>query len=218
MKLVCLSDTHMKHGDVDVPEGDIFIFAGDMCREGSLDQVKTFRDDFLDPLPHEHKIVIAGNHDYPFEDHDGSDLLPEDCTYLEDEAVTIDGVTLYGAPWQPEFCNWAFNLPRGESLAEKWSMIPEETDVLITHGPPDGIMDGVYRGRSISGMRTGRDFIEHAGCNELLKRVYEVEPDLHVFGHIHEHTGLEEHDGMTFANVSYLGQRGDDEPPYVIDM
>ncbi len=56
--------------------------------------------------------------------------------YLEDSSITLYGINIYGSPWQPFFCNWAFNLPRGEELASKWSAIPQETDVLLTHGAP----------------------------------------------------------------------------------
>lgn len=209
MRIVCLSDTHGTHKKAEVPDGDVFLYAGDMCARGNRRELEAFRQEFLTQLPHEHKIVVAGNHDYPFECEDGSELLP-DCTYLEDEAVTINGVKIYGSPWQPEFCNWAFNLPRGEPLREKWDMIPDDVDVLATHGPPKGVMDGVPR-RAFS----GTSYIKHVGCEELLGRVKEIQPELHVFGHIHEHGGVEAKDGIRFANVSFLGE-GD--APYVFEI
>lgn len=209
MRFVVISDTHGRHKKVDVPDGDVFVFAGDMCKRGNRRELEAFRKEFLSILPHEHKVVVAGNHDYPFEREDGDELLP-DCTYLEDEAVTIDGVKIYGSPWQPEFCNWAFNLPRGEALRKKWDMIPDDTDVLVTHGPPKDIMDGVPR-RSLS----GNSYIKHVGCEKLRDQVGEIQPKLHVFGHIHEHGGVEEDNGIQFANVSFLGE-GD--APYVFEV
>jgi Icc-related predicted phosphoesterase len=108
--------------------------------------------------------------------------------YLEDEAVTIDGVRFYGSPWQPEFMDWAFNLPRGEALAAVWAKIPVGVDVLVTHGPPAGIGDLVH-GRS-------------TGCAELRRRLDEVAPALHMFGHIHEDGGAWRLGRSVIANVT----------------
>lgn len=96
------------------------------------------------------------------------------CTYLEDSQIEIYGIKIYGSPWQPEFGNWAFNLPRGEECLKKWNQIPDDTDILLTHTPPIGHGDLVC-----SGIR--------AGCVELLSTVQQrVKPRYHVFGHIHE--------------------------------
>jgi hypothetical protein len=107
-------------------------------------------------------------------------------SYLEDSECKLanptDGaettLSVYGAPWQPEFYDWAYNLPRGGSeLKEKWGMIPDNTDVLITHGPPHGLLDAAMDG-----------FL--CGCEELLEAVTtRVKPRLHIFGHIHEGYG-----------------------------
>lgn len=109
--------------------------------------------------------------------------------YLQDTRIEIDGVSFWGSPWQPAFNDWAFNLPRGAALAEKWSMIPAGLDVLVTHGPPLGIGD-----RSSVG---GRE-----GCAELLARALATKPRVHLFGHIHEDGGAWQRGETLFANVT----------------
>lgn len=190
LTLVAMADTHLFHDDLDVPDGDILIHAGDLARSGSMDELKRARD-FLVALPHRHKIVAAGNHDRAFEDSpQAARALFEDFIYLEDQACVIDGITFYGSPWTPAYQDWAFNLPRGRALAEKWAMIPEDVDVLITHGPPQGIGDN-------AGMVHSRE-----GCADLLRRVREIKPALHLFGHIHQDRGRWEIDGTLFLNVT----------------
>ncbi len=123
--------------------------------------------------------MIAGNHDWMFQkDPERARLLlPPDVNYLQDSGVTIDGVKFWGSPWQPAFCDWAFNLPR-ESLAAKWALIPTDIDVLVTHTPPYGIMDQVGDG-------------PHLGCAALRARVSDqLALNLHVFGHIHDSHGF----------------------------
>lgn len=189
MRIVCVSDTHGRHRDVTVPDGDVLVHAGDLTRYGRPEEVRDVGE-WLGGLPHRHKVVIAGNHDFCFQEQPG--LARPHIThavYLEDEAVTIDGVVFYGSPWQPWFGGWAFNLPRGPELAAVWAKIPAGTGVLVTHGPPHGILDATRRGES-------------AGCLDLFNRVFEVRPRLHVFGHIHEAAGRLDVDGITFVNAS----------------
>src|SRR5205085_2391850 len=131
-------DTHTFQTDLDpVPEGDVFVHAGDLCRAGRLSELAGVAE-WMRALPHKHKVVIAGNHDWCFvrEPAAALELLGPTVLYLQDSGTVIDGVRFWGSPWQPAFNNWAFNLPRGSALAEKWALIPEGTDVLITHGPP----------------------------------------------------------------------------------
>jgi len=115
-------------------------------------------------------------------------LLGPDVVYLEDAGATLMGFRFWGSPWQPEFNDWAFNLPRGAALREKWGAIPEGIDVLVTHGPPAGIGDRVAT--------AGRQ-----GCVDLRERVRQVRPRVHLFGHIHQDGGLWLVEGTTFANV-----------------
>lgn len=176
MRLVCMSDTHTMHGRVEVPEGDVLIHAGDFTKRGERQDIERFNA-FLARQPHRHKIVVAGNHDFMFEDNPSlARSLLTAATYLQDEAVVLDGVKFYGSPWQPRFFNWAFNLDRGAPLKEKWDLIPDDTGVLITHGPPHGYGDRCDDGRSV-------------GCEELRLALDRVRPWVHVYGHIHEGYG-----------------------------
>ncbi len=160
-----------------------------MTRSGTLEQLEEVAL-WLRGLPHRHKIVVAGNHDRAFETTPApARRIFEGLIYLQDAAIEIEGVSFYGSPWQPWFHSWAFNVHRGPGLAEKWAKIPMNTDVLITHGPPKGIGD-----------RCGMD--ERAGCEDLLARVREVEPKLHVFGHIHQDRGIWTHGPTTFVNAT----------------
>lgn len=191
MRIVAVADTHTFESDLGaLPEGDVFVHAGDIVRGGTLEELEGPAR-WIRELPHAHKIVVAGNHDWCFHrDREAAcALLGEGVTYLEDSACTIAGIEFWGAPWQPEFGGWAYNLPRGAALAEKWALIPRSCDVLITHGPPHGIGD---RG----GMSV------RAGCEELLAATHRVEPLLHLFGHIHQDGGVFPHGATTYANVT----------------
>jgi Icc-related predicted phosphoesterase len=194
MRIVCVSDTHGFHKYTEVPPGDILVHGGDLTRHGSLADVEEF-DRWLGTLPHRHKVVICGNHDFCFQhEPDEARARITNATYLEDSGCEIEGLTFYGSPWTPTFFDWAFMLPEDE-LAAKWALIPASLDVLITHGPPLDVLD-----------LTNRD--EHAGSATLLDRVREVKPRLHVFGHIHEAAGRAEVAGATFLNASTQLGRG----------
>lgn len=194
MKFVFLSDTHCKHGEIKIPDGDTFIFCGDMSSRGELSEIENFSL-FLHKLPHKNKLVIAGNHDFSFED--GRKIQAENlikssgAIYLNDSGVEINGMKFWGSPIQPYFHNWAFQRKRGEEIKKHWDLIPLDTDVLITHGPPYGILDKTRRG-------------ELVGCEELLKKVWEIKPKIHVFGHIHEGYGTVKQNDVTFINSSNL--------------
>lgn len=188
-KVVVISDTHGRHRRVEVPDGDVLIHAGDFTASGSMRDVEEF-DDWLSELPHSEKLVVAGNCDAVCErDPDGVCERLSEARYLQDDRVEIEGVTFWGSPWQPVFLNMSFNLPRGDALAEKWADMPEDVDVLITHGPPFGILDRTSRG-------------EEVGDRELLARVTEVRPRFHVFGHVHESSGRETRQGTEFINAA----------------
>lgn len=189
MRIVAVADTHLFHGDLDVPDGDVLVHAGDLCRGGDLDELRETAD-WLAGLPHRHKIIVAGNHDWAFvHEPAAARSAIAGMTYLQDREVTLDGLRFYGSPWQPAFHDWAFNLPRGAALAAIWAKIPSGIDVLVTHSPPAGIGD-----RSPIGGR--------AGCADLRRRVAELRPRLHLFGHIHQDGGLWREDGTVFANVT----------------
>jgi len=189
MKIVTISDTHGMHRSLNMPDGDVLIHAGDFCSRGSLENVSEFNE-WLGGLNYKHKIVIAGNHELCLErDAEKAEALITNAIYLKDTSVVIDGVKFYGAPWQPYFFNWAFNLQRGAELKEKWDLIDSDTDVLITHGPPHGYLDETFKG-------------EHVGCEELVKVVRRIKPKFHVFGHIHYGYGSVRIGVTTFVNAS----------------
>jgi predicted phosphohydrolase len=147
-------------------------------------------NDFLGRQPHPHKVVIAGNHDWAFAlTPRRARALITHATYLEDAEATVAGLRIWGSPWQPEFMDWAFNLPPGEPLRQKWDLIPDGVDVLITHGPPRGHGDALPNGARV-------------GCPELLAAVRRVRPRLHVFGHIHEGYGVTRDEHTTYVNAS----------------
>ena len=189
-RFVFLSDTHNCNEQIAVPDGDVLIHAGDATNRGTIDEITAFNQWFSN-LPHKIKIFVAGNHDLLFERRPklAQSLLSENIIYLQDSAIEIENLKIYGSSWQPRFFDWAFNLNRGREIAEKWHLIPNETDVLITHGPPFGILDET----------PGGDF---AGCEELRKKVEEIRPRLHVFGHIHSGYGRQEKFGALFVNAS----------------
>ena len=194
VKVVCISDTHCRLRDVNVPDGDILVHAGDLTFQGTVGEIsQELRE--LGRIAKRFKAVyiIAGNHDWLGEYN--SSLMRQMCKdvgviYLQDDWAVFEGLVIYGSPWQPEFCDWAFNLPRGEKLAEKWAQIPDKVDILVTHGPPAKILDVVPYDK------------EHVGCEDLFTRVMQVKPQLHVFGHIHHSYGVQQFDGVTFVNAS----------------
>ena len=207
MRLVLISDTHGAHRHVDVPDGDVLLHAGDVTFFGRLSDLPDVNA-WFERLPHKHKLLVPGNHDFYFEEptlQQARALLPE-VQILIDQAVEIDGVHFYGSPYQPDFYDLAFNLPRGAPLAEKWSLIPPETDVLMTHTPPYEILDWTMRGAKV-------------GCEELRRVVDRIRPKLHLFGHIHEAYGQHTENGTHFVNASICNfHRQPSNKPIVIDL
>lgn len=223
-RLVCFSDTHglqdqIKHR----PEADVLIHAGDLTNTGELEQVQSLVK-WLTEYPAQQKIIITGNHDItfqpeyyeknwsrfhskPYDCRQVRELLNTSCfTYLEDEQIDINGYQIYGSPWQPEFCDWAFNLEPGVECKSVWDRIPSSVDILVTHGPPFGMNDTTSQG-------------QQKGCNELLKAIQSRNIPVSIAGHIHSGYGVTG-DGVTlFANASTCDH--DYKPinsPIVIDL
>jgi Icc-related predicted phosphoesterase len=194
-----ISDTHTKHKHVtgELPGGDILIHCGDISNRGYLNEIKNFLEWFDGIKGYEHKIFIAGNHDFGFQDSPKvcAKLLQDypTVTYLEDTSVIIDGIKIYGSPWQPRFYNWAFNVDRGWDIAQKWEKIPQDTDILITHGPVFGILDETYTGQRV-------------GCEDLYNKVMEIKPKIHTCGHIHYARHIKQVDDTLYVNACCLGE------------
>ena len=205
-KLVLIADTHGLHNRIKMPAGDILVCAGDISNTGGVAQIEEFNR-WLGTLSYNHKIVIAGNHDWLFESRPAlARSIMTNCIYLEDEYIKVGGLKFYGSPWQPHFCNWAFNLHRGQALIDKWAMIPKDTDIVITHGPPFSILDRCMDN-------------EMAGCMNLLERIEVVKPKLHVFGHIHGSYGQELRNDILYANASVCDESYDPiHKPMVVEI
>jgi Icc-related predicted phosphoesterase len=198
LKLVIISDTHSHHRRVIVPDGDVLIHCGDITFRGELPIIEDFSN-WLKEQPHKRKIVIAGNHELGFSHgykrNSFIDLIrASGADYLEDSLVEIDGVLFYGTPWQPEFCNWEWNLPRGKELKAKWALIPDRVQVLITHCPPFGILDEA----------TSDNNLEKIGCKDLLRRIKQLKHlKVSCFGHNHLKGGqMIEQGGVKFVNAA----------------
>lgn len=195
LRIVCISDTHGQHAKVSVPDGDLLIHAGDFMAFGAKPKEIIQFNQWLGTLPHQHKIVIAGNHDVMFERHSATarELL-NNAIYLENSGTEIAGLKIWGSPVQPEFNNWAFNVARGAAIRRYWEMIPPDTDILVTHGPPFGMLD------------QSNPSSDHLGCEELALVVEKIKPRLHIFGHIHGGHGDETHNGTRFINASVVNE------------
>ena len=192
MKLICISDTHGRHEEVELSSADMIIHAGDMSEKGTKDQIIDFMK-WFSSLNYQYKVLIAGNHDFFLEQATSKEikkLIPEGVIYLNDSGVEIEGLKIWGSPVQPWFHNWAFNRSE-KSICKHWNEIPDDTDILITHVPPQHILDQNRRAES-------------CGCPHLTERVKEVKPQYHIFGHIHESYGMIENNGTTYVNSSNL--------------
>lgn len=206
MEITFISDTHwivsdpVNTQDLNdlLPGGPILVHSGDVSGRGTEREIRVFLD-WFSSQPYMHKILIAGNHDFFFEvakPEVVQELLAEypGITYLNDSGVTIEGIKFWGSPVTPFFHNWAFNRYDNE-IGPHWDLIPEGIDVLITHGPPHGILDKTIReGWSV-------------GCKRLRAKVDQIKPKVHVFGHIHEEMGQVEIGGTMFINASVVDER-----------
>ena len=173
MRILPISDTHNRHRQLtNLPKADVIVHCGDFADNGTEDEVVDFLNWFID-LPYPYKLFVTGNHDLCLWDAPNIQNLPDNVFFLQDRGVTIEGVKFFGI---------AYN--HSESL------IPEDTDIVITHEPPIMILD------------------ESAGVNwgnaPLLKRIMEVKPRYHLFGHAHEGYGTIKQNGIVFSNASVL--------------
>jgi Icc-related predicted phosphoesterase len=213
MKIVALSDAHGQLPQR-IPTCDLLLLAGDLTpvtNHGLNFQRDWLNGEFrswLRSVPARKIVGIAGNHDLIFEQ--APDLVPADLAwiYLQDSGIDWEGLHIWGTPWQPWFWDWAFN-GNPERLQRQWALIPQNTDILIVHGPPRGYGDGVP---NAGGVRL-------CGCPHLLDRIKEIRPKLVVFGHIHEGRGEWQLDGTRLANVTIVDDGYEAVfAPYVFEM
>ena len=241
LRIVAISDTHNRHADLQIPDGDVIVHAGDLTWGGSLEEVESFNA-WLGSLPHKHKIVVAGNHDFSLDadvctaEHwphlhrntvggiptlSGREVAERyltNCTYLCGETATIEGLEIYAVPHQQTIKvpghthKMAFNLDTEEQLADEFAKIPETTDVLLTHGPPKGVG---RLDRTMAGASVGsqslRTRILQLGAVGRLKAC--------VFGHVHEGYGASSLGSVTCinaANVNIFYKATN--PPIVFDV
>jgi len=216
LRIVCVSDTHGKTDEmkVEIPFGDVLIHAGDFTSRGSEHEVVQFNE-WLGHLPHNYKLVIAGNHERTLDPRRNTENELEcmknkltNCCYLEDSSVSIGGLKIYGTPWQPMYKrDSGFKILPGQQCLEKWNLIPNDVDILVTHVPPLGCNDLCDNG-------------ERAGCPYLLNTVKNrVKPICHIFGHIHEGHGASTDGETLFINASIC--TSDERPinkPIVVDV
>jgi len=195
MKLVIISDTHGHHNKINLPKGDVLIHCGDFSYQGTKQEIDNFTDWFIS-TKFKYKILVAGNHDFFLARHKNyfDDVHERDLIYLFNNSVVIEGIKFWGSPYTPNYKNLAFNKHRGSSIKEIWDKIPMNTDIVITHGPPVGILDKTVSGLSV-------------GCEDLRNRITEVSPLLHIFGHIHESFGIRHNDQTVFINSSLTNKK-----------
>lgn len=202
MKITFISDTHTQHKKIELPGGDILIFSGDFMGSGyRVYEAQSFLKWFSEQ-PYKYKIFIAGNHDRYCENNPElfealvDDYVEQNVIYLKDDLIKVEGLKIYGTPWQPYFCNWAFNIPESDRLISLYQNIPEDLDILITHCPPYNILDKSHD------YRNGEEPLGSKELETVLLELGEHRPKVHCFGHIHGDGGNTLTDGTYYINAS----------------
>jgi Icc-related predicted phosphoesterase len=205
MRIVLISDTHGLHRKLEVPSGDLLIHAGDFTFYSRPPSVVSDFDGWLGSLPYRHKVVVPGNHEFVLEEPRNQGALTN-AALLIDSGVEVEGIRIWGSPVTPLY-GGAFGMSMAADRRTHWARIPEGLDILITHGPPLGILDHDPRSE------------RREGCPQLLEAVFQARPRLHVFGHIHAGYGTLRTLDTVFVNASLLGEDGGlSREPIVIDL
>jgi Icc-related predicted phosphoesterase len=191
LTIVLISDTHELHREVEVPPGDILIHAGDFTMNSKSAEKLIDFNEWLGELPHAYRVVIPGNHDSVVEDVSRRALITN-ATLLINEGIEIMGLNFWGSPTTP-LLGEAFGVVSDTVRAKLYTRIPADTDILVTHGPPYGILD----------QAPGSN--RHEGCQQLFAAVQRVKPMLHVFGHIHGAYGIVSANDTLFVNAALPG-------------
>ena len=181
MKIWHISDTHTYHGLLNTPENiDMVIHSGDATNPKdpylSEDEMQNFIY-WYSLLPIKHKVFVAGNHDVCIERNfiKKDDFERAGIIYLENDFVEIEGIKIWGSPVTPTFGEWAFMKARHKTH-ELWQQIPDDTDIVVVHGPPANVLDLSYN---------RENKLEFCGDTALRKRLLDINPKLVCFGHIH---------------------------------
>jgi Icc-related predicted phosphoesterase len=181
MKIWHISDTHTYHNLLDVPENvDMVIHSGDATNPKdpylSEDEMQNFIY-WYSLLPIKHKVFVAGNHDVCIEKNfiKKDDFERAGIIYLENDYIEIKGIKIWGSPVTPTFGEWAFMKARHKTH-ELWQQIPDDTDIVVVHGPPATMLDLSYN---------RKNELEFCGDSALMKRLLDINPKLCLFGHIH---------------------------------
>ena len=198
MKLTihAISDTHNRHLNLKLPGGDILIHAGDATLKGLHSEIVPFLDWYADQ-DYSSLIFVPGNHDFLFEKD--PELVSKMCSergiiLLNDSGTDLEGIKVWGSPITPWFFDWAFNRHANE-IKKHWDMIPNNTEILITHGPAHNVLDFIPKQN------------KSAGCPYLLEKIMASQIKLHVCGHIHEGRGYTYKHAKTWVNASVLDGR-----------
>jgi Icc-related predicted phosphoesterase len=199
VKIWHLSDTHGFHDAIkQVEDVDIIIHSGDCSNHidpyQNEQEVRSFIECYRN-LKARYKIYVAGNHDTSIEKRlvTKLDFQKAGIIYLENESCEIGGLNIWGSPITPRFGNWAFMRDRAKTN-KLWQSIPDNTDIVITHGPPKGILDLSYN---------RKHELEHCGDSALTKRIFNIKPQLVCFGHIHNNEDNYNHSVLTLDNTIY---------------
>jgi len=190
MKIVCIADTHCLHREVDLPDGDLLIFAGDMDFFQMQPTVVHDFNKWIGQQPHRHKVVVPGNHDIALDGraHLARRLITNAHLLLGD-GVELEGLKIWGSPINP-YANMPFGISDRTQRRKHWAGIPADTHVLVTHFPPHGVLDRESPRAA------------HQGCVELAEAIAKVNPLLHVFGHVHGAGGLKALGTTYYVNAS----------------
>lgn len=166
MKIAAISDTHGY--DFELPTAEMLIHAGDMTARGEWPEAMA-NGSYISSAAYDTVILVPGNHDWCYAKTLKQDAynFPENFHLLVDQVYEYQDHVFYGSPWTPPFMNWAFMRTENE-LRRLFRNMPAEIDVLITHGPPAGVLDN------------------HCGSVALREAIEARKIHYHVFGHIHE--------------------------------
>ena len=209
VKVTCISDTHLEHKRLTKKlvnhssSPSVFIHAGDFTNFGNIEKIEEVFY-WVSDLPYDHLLMICGNHEVKVSENDAM-LKPLAASYgiqlIHNEVVEIEGFKFYGEPRSREFFNWGWSYNPGQEAEEVWAKLPEDIDVLVTHGPPHGCCDFI----PTIDLHTLKP-VGHQGCISLRRAIEEKKPRYVVCGHIHEGYGTSLINETTVINAAIMNK------------